>query len=150
MTRIHWEFGRYVYYDCKPHNHTNVCLFVWGLSARSRMFHSYGDVTITGEGLRILTYARHSWPLSSDGSLACHTYCYTAHQFIMVISEDPLHSHLKPSVWQWSCQYLFLRLMSVATGIRTPGRTRGPYIFFVKLFYMYVWTSVWTLLRIFL
>ena len=28
---------------------------------------------MTGEGLQILTYARHLWPLSSDGSLACHT-----------------------------------------------------------------------------
>ena len=26
-----------------------VCLFVWGLSSQSRLFHSYGDVTITGE-----------------------------------------------------------------------------------------------------
>ena len=41
-------------------------------------FHSYGDVTITGEGLQILNHARHSWPLSSEGSLACHTYCETS------------------------------------------------------------------------
>ena len=26
-----------------------VCLFVLGLSSQSRLFHSYGDVTITGE-----------------------------------------------------------------------------------------------------
>ena len=39
--------------------------------------------------------------------------------FIMVISEDPWHSHLYPSVWQWCCHYLFLRLRSVAAGIRT-------------------------------
>ena len=50
-------------------------------------------------GLHILIYARYSWPLSSDGSLVCHTYCETGHPFIMVISEDPWHSH----VWQWSC-----------------------------------------------
>ena len=31
-------------------------------------FHSYGDVNIAGEGLQILTYARHLWPLSSEGS----------------------------------------------------------------------------------
>ena len=30
------------------------------------------------------------------------------HQFRMVIFEDPWHSHLLPSVWQWSCHYLFL------------------------------------------
>ena len=35
---------------------------------RERIFHSYGDVSIAGEGLQILTYARHSWPLSSEGS----------------------------------------------------------------------------------
>ena len=35
----------------------------------------YGDVTITGEGLIIFTYARHLWPLSSESSLACHPYC---------------------------------------------------------------------------
>ena len=47
-----------------------VCLSVWSLSSQSRIFHSYGDVTIVGEGLQILTHARHSWPLSSEGSLA--------------------------------------------------------------------------------
>ena len=52
------------------------CLFV--------IFHSYGDVTLADEGLQILTYARLSWPLSNKGSLACHTYCYTGHQLIVV------------------------------------------------------------------
>ena len=69
------------------------------------------------------------WPIHSthghgalhDGSLACHTYCDTWHPFIMVISEDPWHSHLLPSVWQWSCHYLFLQLRSVSAGIRTPN-----------------------------
>ena len=39
----------------------NVCLF-------GEFFHSYADVTIAGEGLQILTYARDSWPWSSEGS----------------------------------------------------------------------------------
>ena len=30
------------------------------------VFHPYGDVTINGEGLQSLTYARHFWPLSSE------------------------------------------------------------------------------------
>ena len=64
-----------------------VCLFVWGISSHSKIYHSYGDVTITGaERLEILTFARHLWPLSSEGSLACRTYCDTSHQFMMVIS----------------------------------------------------------------
>ena len=36
------------------------------------IFHFFGDVTITNEGLQILTYARKTRPLSSEGSLACH------------------------------------------------------------------------------
>ena len=98
-----------------------VCLFIRSSSSHSRIFQSYGDVTTTGERLQILTYARHSCPLRSECSLACHTYCDTGHPFIMVISEDPRHSHLLPSVWQWRCPYLFLRLRSVEAGIRTPN-----------------------------
>ena len=56
------------------------------------------ETTIAGERLQILTYARHSWPLSSEGSFTCHTYCDTGLPFIMIISEDPWHSHLLPSV----------------------------------------------------
>ena len=37
----------------------------------------------------------------------------------MLISEDSWHSHLMPSVWQWSRHYLFWRLRYVAVGIRT-------------------------------
>ena len=85
--------------------------------------NSYGDVTITctGEGLQILTSTWHSLPLSSEGSSACHTYCDMGHPFIMVNYENPWHSLLLLSVWQWSCHYLFLRLWSVAAGIRTPN-----------------------------
>ena len=37
-----------------------------------------------GEVLQIVTYARHLWPLSSEGSSACHTYCDTGHPFIKI------------------------------------------------------------------
>ena len=95
-----------------------VCV---GVFVSLENFHSYGDVTITGEGLQILTYARHSWSLSSEGSLACPTYCDTGQPFIMVNPEYPWHSHLLPSFWQWSCLYLFLRLRSTVAGIRRPN-----------------------------
>ena len=62
---------------------------------------TFGDVTIVGEGLQMLTYVHHLWSLISEGSLACHTFCDTGHPFITVISEDLIH------VWQWSCHYLF-------------------------------------------
>ena len=51
--------------------------------------YSYGDVTSTGKRLQILTHTKHLWPLSSEGSLACHTYYDTGISFIMVISVDP-------------------------------------------------------------
>ena len=80
-----------------------VCLFVCLFRAfhPTRKFcHLYGDVTITGEGLRILTYTRHLWLLSSEGSVECHIYCYIGHPFIMVISDRgpvtlaPVSEHL--------------------------------------------------------
>ena len=87
--------------------HLLVCLFVCSFSSHSRIFHSFGDVTIAGEGLQILTYAPHLWPLSSDDFLACHNYCDMG--FIMVISEleDPWPSNLMPSVCKSSSHYLF-------------------------------------------
>ena len=73
------------------------------------LFGVYRMKNFTGCWLRatVLAYFRHSWLLSSEGSLACHTYCDTRHPFTMVISEDPWHSHLLPNVWQWSCHYRF-------------------------------------------
>ena len=65
------------------------CFFDWVSSSHSKICHSYGDVTIDDEGLQILTYARHAWSLSREGSLAYHTYFDTGNPFIMVISEDP-------------------------------------------------------------
>ena len=77
-------------------------LFVCGCTSHWIVFHPYGDVTIINERLQILTYTRHSWQLGSKGSLTCHTYCDTGHLFIMVISEDPWHSHLLLCAWQRS------------------------------------------------
>ena len=101
-----------------------VCLIVClGSTSLSRIFHSYGDVTITGEGLQICTYARHSWSLSSEGSSACHTYCDTGHPFIMVIYEDHWHSYLLLSSGSGAVttHYLLLRLKSVAAKVLTPS-----------------------------
>ena len=48
-----------------------VCLFVClKFFVHSRIFYSLGDVTSAGKGVQIFTFARHLWPLSSDGSLA--------------------------------------------------------------------------------
>ena len=54
------------------------CLF--GVLSHSRIFHSYGDVTIDGEGLQIFTYALHSWPSSREPSLLWHgTFVYNGY-----------------------------------------------------------------------
>ena len=39
-------------------------LFLSWFSSHSRIFHSYGDITISVEGLPILIYAQHLWHLS--------------------------------------------------------------------------------------
>ena len=73
-----------------------ICFFVCGFTSHTRIFHSYiyGDhmVTITGEGLQILTHIRHSWPLSVEGSLACHTNCDTGHSFITDLRGPVTHA----------------------------------------------------------
>ena len=104
----------------------------------NRFFTNFHEFTMRGGFFfvclgvsQILTYARHLRPLSSEGSLACHLYCDTGHPFKMVMSEDPWHSHVLPSVWQWRCNYLFSRLGSITAGIRSPnlslaGRTLLP------------------------
>ena len=40
------------------------CLFVYGITSLFRIFHSYGDVIITGECLHILTYTQ---PIEQSG-----------------------------------------------------------------------------------
>ena len=79
------------------------CLFYlfWGVLRPTREFFTHMETLplSVNEGLQILTYTWHSRPLSSERSLVCHTYCATGHPFIKVISGDPWHSHLLPSVW---------------------------------------------------
>ena len=90
----------------------SISLNVWYITPQSRIFHSYGDVTITGEGLQILTYALHSWSSSSEGSFACHTNCDAGHPFIMVISDDPWHSHLLSSIKHQLLSFVKLFILS--------------------------------------
>ena len=73
-----------------------VCVFFVPLENFSLM---------TGEGLQILTYARHSWPLSCEDGTPNVTR--GIHSFKMVISEDPWPSHLLSSVWQLSIAVFF-------------------------------------------
>ena len=94
-------------------------MFVWCFSSHSRIFHSYGDITITSEGLQI-------WPMLGNYGhlavclLACQTYCDTGHPIIMVISEDPWHSHLLPSVWRGAVTTCYNDLRLSRLGFELP------------------------------
>ena len=59
------------------------CLVADCLRSRLKIFHLYGDVTITGEGLQNLDVCSARLDSSS-----CHTYCDTGPRF--------LRSHPKP------------------------------------------------------
>ena len=97
--------------------HLLLCLFVWDFLSHLRIIHSYVDVPITGEEQQIWPIL--SWLLSSEGSLACHTYCDMGHQFYYGYLQG-LMTLTPIGIWQRSRHYLFLRLRSVAPGIWTP------------------------------
>ena len=66
--------------------------------------------------LPVKAYARHSWPLSSEVSLA---YCDKGHLFMTIISGDPWQTlHCRAFSSGAVTSWLFL-LRSVAAGIRT-------------------------------
>ena len=102
-------------------SHSRILCFLFGGFVPIENFSLMWRRHHADEGLQILTYTRHLRPLSTEGILACPTYCSTGHPFKMVISENPWHSYLLPSVWQWSCHDQFLWLGSVTAGIRTPN-----------------------------
>ena len=96
------------------------CLFIClGFSSHLRIFHLYWDVTID-EGMQILTW--RSRPLSSKGSLVCHTYqyCDMDTSFYMVFPDNSWLSNLLPSIWQWSCHYLVYWLRFMMTKLWSP------------------------------
>ena len=98
---------------------------VWCLKSCSRIFHSYGDVTIAGERLQTSTYARHPLSLSSEGFQAFRPYCDTEHRFRMAISEYTWHSHILLNVHHWRC-HCFYDLSLSRLGFENPTlRLRG-------------------------
>ena len=71
-------------------------------SSHWRIFHSYGDLTIAGEGMQALTYARHFWPFFSVPYQLWHgESVYNGH------FRGPV-TQLLPIVWWRSSHYLFL------------------------------------------
>ena len=64
---LYVEDGNYLFRKTRLFNGTFVYLLFEGFL---RTIHPFGDVTITGEGLQIMTYTRPLWPFSST----CHTF----------------------------------------------------------------------------
>ena len=66
---------------------------------------------------------RHHYGWRTSNFHLCHlagtvlySYCDTWHPFLMVISEDPSHSHLLPSVCQWSCDFFINEITASDAG----------------------------------
>ena len=103
-----FKFGWLRYFVCLEFN---VLLRIFSFIWRSHHYQWWAS-----------NFDQYSYSLIIRSELECSwasdTYCDTGHPFIMVISEDLWHSLLQ-SVWQQSCQYLFLRLTSVTAEILT-------------------------------
>ena len=88
--------------------HLFVVYFVWHQTfIPLKNFSLKWRCSIIGEGLQILSYTRHSWPLSSESAIP------TVTPFIMDISEDLWHSHLVPKFLAVDSSFhiMFLRLV---------------------------------------
>lgn len=93
----------------------HVCLR--GFSSYSTFFHIYENVTITGVELKTLTYAWHSLPLRSQGSLACRTYLVKGIRLKWSFPRT-IDTHTERLSVELS---YFLSLQFASTGIWTPN-----------------------------
>ena len=58
------------------------CLLFWVYRPTWEFFTHREKSPVPVKGYKFFTYAWYSWPLNSEGSLVCHTYCDTGHPFI--------------------------------------------------------------------
>ena len=96
---------------CGVYRHTWDFSLIWRSPLPLKGYKFWSMLGVYGHwAVRVLKHATH----------ARHTYYDTDLPFLIDIFEVPWHTHLLPRVWQWSCHYLLLRLVSVAIGDRTP------------------------------
>ena len=101
-----------------------VCFFVclFGVYRPTRGFFTHRETSpLLAKGCKFWPICSALMAIEQWGFFCVPHLLWHGASVIIVISENPWHSHLLPSVWQWSCPYLFLRLRSVAVGIRTPN-----------------------------
>ena len=127
MNKIHIMFIMVIFiflwdYSNLRRQATNVCLFVLGFSSHSRIFHSYGVVTITGEergraanfDLCSALMVIEQWGFFSVPHLLWH--------WAFVYNGLRRHMTLAPFAERLSVELsLYLRFLSVAAWIRTPN-----------------------------
>ena len=116
--KLYWISFLEMLVNCSTSFVLFLCLFGVFFS-NSRVYHSFGDVAITGKGLHISMFARHLWPLNSEGSLLGNNYCGKGHSFKMGIPEVLWHSHWQ-EFWQLRCHYPFYRLSGWDSNIQHP------------------------------
>ena len=102
----------------------NLCFFVsifffaLGFTSHSVAFDSYGVVAIISEGLHILTYTTHPWPLSSESSIFnVSNLLLHGTTVYMIISEDLWHPWLSRAI---GIGAVTTCLRSVMPGDRSP------------------------------
>ena len=108
------------------------CFVFWGDFVPLKNFSLIWRRHHYGEGQQILTYARHWWPLSSEDSLACQTYCDTGYLFITL---TPI-----ADVKQWSCHYLGLSRIRTAN-LPLGGERSNPPPRWIVFDFLYWWNS---------
>ena len=92
--------------------------FALGFTSHSVAFDSYGVVAIISEGLHILTYTTHPWPLSSESSIFnVSNLLLHGTTVYMIISEDLWHPCLSRAI---GIGAVTTCLRSVMTGDRSP------------------------------
>ena len=79
----------------------SICLFVWGYCPIREFFY---QMEKSHSPVRALNFEQYSALMAIGVGIS---YCDTGFLFIMVISDNPWHSHLLLSVKQWVCHYLF-------------------------------------------
>ena len=81
--------------------YTVMCVCLLGVYRSTREFFTHMETSpLPVKGCKF-------WPLlgidgfEQWGSLTCHTHWDTGLPFKIMVIQDPWHSHLMPSVWQW-------------------------------------------------
>ena len=88
--------------------------FVWLFLSHSRIVHSFGNIIITGECPQIFDLCSALMAIEQWGFFTVPFPLKHRLNWPSPIISDP-HTA------EWSCHHLFLRLRSIATGVRTPN-----------------------------